>query len=127
MPKFNPVRIDAAQPSTSDVNRIQNEVSRVFDTTASKEPTVTGPVTGTYKATDADQYIVVNSNAGPAMIVLPIPGLAQLVTVKNGNDTKNAVTVQRSDGKAIDGAGSVTVPALGSAMFLCDKKTWYQL
>lgn len=127
MPKFNPVRIDAAQVSVSDVNRIQNEVARVFDVTASKEPIVTGPVTGTYKATDSDQYIVVNSNAGPATIVLPNPGLKQLVTVKNSTDAKNVVTVKRTDGKSIDGAGTVSVPALGSAMFLCDGSTWFQL
>lgn len=129
--RFNPVRIDGLydfDKVATVLNRIQNAISVAFDVNPDNQPTVTGPVRGEYKATDSDQYILVDSNSGPVSVILPVPGLKQIVTVHNSRDSKNTVTVKRSDGKSINlTERTVNIPALTAAQFVTDGSDWFKL
>lgn len=80
----------------------------------------------TYIVETADQYLIADARGGPFKVVLPPPGVNQSVTVKNAYETRNALTIVRSDGRAMGGGLRSVVAAAGqSVTAISDGLQWW--
>lgn len=124
MAAFKTISVNEA--SVDVVNRIQQNVATKF---AELDEAPAVPVLDvmsstnvrSYEVTPDNLYLVVNARGGPIRIVLPTPNRkTQSVSILNGYETGNVVSVAQADGKF----DPIQLAVGETAQMVCTGKTW---
>ena len=89
----------------------------------------------TYRVSDDEDYLFVDSNGGATEIVLPPPDEfegemtnSKTTVIDTGNARYNNIRISADGNRLVDGEPSVSIRvARGSRSFICDSENWHSI